>query len=345
MFKSSDSADVTTPPFWRKPDNTLLLCNTDSGVQVCLKKLYDAIAALAAEANIGEQNFEMWGDPLDSKLEIKFIGPSPAVQALQFDQSLQLGRGRWKEQRVPCGDASPVQFYIQPDKTSTTMKKILAKALKEIVTSHLPADKQVFVHKSTRRSWLIEKCSDQLWWVSSMPAWHGSVPDVSTSSWSRRRSKSRLRWLLGGVRLPNLALPPLCFLSSDPRVLSFDGRGMCATASGEGAVSEIHSGCGCLEACAVLSGSAWDGSENGAHFCWMFAWLGLFCVACIQDDGRPNPAAAGTAICICPQSVHLAESCLVSVVPARRVLLFRTVRGRPLAVAIIHNVAMLAGDV
>lgn len=142
--------DVTTPAFWRKPDNTLLLCNTAGGAQVSREKFHQAIVVLAADANIGDECFELRGDPLDSRFEIKFVGASPAAQALQFFQSLQLGRGRWKDQKVPNAEGTPVQFYVQPDKNGATIKKeVLAKALKDIVASLLPGDKQVFVRKST----------------------------------------------------------------------------------------------------------------------------------------------------------------------------------------------------
>ena len=142
--------DVTTPAFSRKPDNKLLLANTHGGAQVCRSKFYNAVVALAGEAGIDESNIQLEGDPMDNKFEIKFIGSASTAHALQLYQSLQLGRGKWKEQVVEGGDGNRIKFYIQPDKNAATIKKeVCAKRLRDIVQDFLGVEKQVFVRKST----------------------------------------------------------------------------------------------------------------------------------------------------------------------------------------------------
>jgi hypothetical protein len=142
--------DVTTPAFWRKPDPTILFCNTMGRIQVCRKKFNAAIVNLMAEANVAESEFELRGNPMDSNFEIKFISRSAAAQALQFYQSLQLGRGKWKTQQVPDAENRQVQFFVNPDKNAATIKKeVLCKALKDIIVPMLPEGKLMFVRKST----------------------------------------------------------------------------------------------------------------------------------------------------------------------------------------------------
>ena len=140
---------VTTPSFYRKLDPTMLFCNTLARTDVDIKKFYEAIVKLALEANIGEEHFDLKGDPLDHLFEIQFKGDTATVKAEQFYKSLQLGRGKWKEMLVLNPLDQPVQFYIQPDKNKAQIKKeILAKALKNILEP-LCGGKELFVKKAT----------------------------------------------------------------------------------------------------------------------------------------------------------------------------------------------------
>ena len=141
--------DVTTSAFYRKPDPTKLFINTKDRVLVARDKVYEAIVALAGEAGIAEDHFDFVGDALDNRFEMVFKGNSAAPRALQFFQSLQLGRGKWKKQEVIDDLDEIVQFFVQPDKNGAqTRREILAKNLKDIIQP-LIGTKQVFVRKST----------------------------------------------------------------------------------------------------------------------------------------------------------------------------------------------------
>ena len=78
------------------------------------------------------------GDPLDNRFELQFAGDLrvASVCALQFYESLQLGRGQWKEQVVLDDQGKQVKFYVAPDKNPCQMcREILSKHLRSILAS------------------------------------------------------------------------------------------------------------------------------------------------------------------------------------------------------------------
>ena len=148
-------ADVTTPTFFRKLDPTILYVNVHGQVQVAREKFFSAIVALAAEANIQENKFVIVGDAMDNKFELKFMGDfctckrTAAARALQFFESLKLGRGKWKPQQVKGINDVVHQFYVQPDKNGAQIKReILSKELANIFSSIVQSS-SFFVRKST----------------------------------------------------------------------------------------------------------------------------------------------------------------------------------------------------
>ena len=148
-------ADVTTPTFFRKLDPTILFQNVRNQVQVAREKLLPAIVALAAEANIQENKFIIVGDAMDNKFELKFMGDfcscerTAAARALQFFESLKLGRGKWKPQQVKGINDVVHQFYVQPDKNGAQIKReILSKELASIFSTIVPSS-SLFGRKST----------------------------------------------------------------------------------------------------------------------------------------------------------------------------------------------------
>ena len=149
--QSGGSQDVTTPLFFRKPDPSVLFCNVIDKAQVTRAKFHEAIVVLAGEANIVEDDFDVIGDSLDDRFELRFKGShaTASSKALQFYQSLQLGKGKWKEQVVRDAQNIPLQFFVQPDKNGAQVRKeVLAKHLREIVQP-LIAEKQIYIKKST----------------------------------------------------------------------------------------------------------------------------------------------------------------------------------------------------
>ena len=142
--------DVTTTPFWRQPDPTILLINVHGMVKVNVRTIYKSIVELASAANIPEDAYTFNGNALDNLFDIKFTRPTAARQCLQFYQSLQMGRGRWKTQE--CADPNGVvhKFYIAPDKNSAQIRKeVLSKKLKDGIENLEGWSKQVFVRKAT----------------------------------------------------------------------------------------------------------------------------------------------------------------------------------------------------
>ncbi len=140
--------DVTTSNFYRKPDPTKLFLNTRDRVCVSRDNFFAAIVTLAGEAGISEEHFDLQGDALDNRFEMLFKGQSAAPRALQFYQSLQLGRGKWKVQEVTDDLDDKIQFFVQPDKNGAQIRReVLAKNLKDILLP-LVGTKQVFLRKS-----------------------------------------------------------------------------------------------------------------------------------------------------------------------------------------------------
>ena len=146
--------NVTASPFWRAPDPTLLKCNTHGNVQVSIKEFYPIIVKLAEEANIGEDRYEVSGDELDNRFEIRFIGATAQAATVQFFQSINRGRGKYKAMdssyfiSAPAGGA--VQFYINPDKNAATIRKeILCRKVQEVVAPLITDGSKCFTRRPT----------------------------------------------------------------------------------------------------------------------------------------------------------------------------------------------------
>jgi len=144
-------ADVTTPNFSRKANPTKLFCNLHDRAKVSKVQFSNAISVLANEANIKLEDFEILGDALDNRFELQFAGDLriASVSALQFYESLQLGRGRRKKQVVVDDQDQEVKFYVAPDKNPCQVRReILSKNLQKIVASK-KVDKEFFLKKAT----------------------------------------------------------------------------------------------------------------------------------------------------------------------------------------------------
>ena len=143
--------DVTTPSFNRKANPTKLFANLHARTKVSKSNFKAAIIALAVEANLKETDFSVIGDNLDDRFELQFLGDPrfSAVKTLQFYESLQLGRGKWKPQFAKNDAGTPIQFYIAPDKNPCQMRReILSKHLKTILEK-LANNGEFFVKKTT----------------------------------------------------------------------------------------------------------------------------------------------------------------------------------------------------
>jgi hypothetical protein len=141
--------DVASTGFYRKLDPTTLFVNLHDRTQVPKTKFATAIERLAEEANIKSVDYKIIGDALDNRFEIKFLGGSANAKTAQFYQSLQLGRGKWKDQFVDISDTVSHQFYVAPDKNPCQVRKeVLAKALKNIIAPLLP-QKDVYLKRAT----------------------------------------------------------------------------------------------------------------------------------------------------------------------------------------------------
>ena len=124
--------ELNASKFWRRPDETILFANTADNKNVELSKWKASFSALAAEADLGPNLFKVTGDPLGSRIEVKFLGEEEfaARCARQLVDSLKLGGGKHKEQSVLSPDKVNIQYYINPDKPPCQVRKeILGKAL------------------------------------------------------------------------------------------------------------------------------------------------------------------------------------------------------------------------
>ena len=117
--------DVTTPNFNRKLDPTKLFCNLHERAKVSKSLFQKAISVLANEAAISDTEYCISGDPLDNRFEIQFAGDVrvASVCALQFYESLYLGRGQRKEQVVADDQGKNIKFYIAPDKNPCQIRR------------------------------------------------------------------------------------------------------------------------------------------------------------------------------------------------------------------------------
>ena len=149
----SSVSDVTTSPFWRTPDPTILFINVHDRAKLNLRTIYASIVVLATDANIAESEYtfdSVSGTPLDNLFDLKFTGPSASARCLQFYQSLQLGRGRWKEQAAADPQNKIHKFYIAPDKNPAQVRReVLSKQLKTGICALEGWTKEVFVRKSS----------------------------------------------------------------------------------------------------------------------------------------------------------------------------------------------------
>jgi len=92
--------------------------------------------------------FDMEGDELDNRFEMSFKGTSAKARAVQFYQSLQLGKGRWKVQMCKDSEGVEYQIYVGPDKNPSMVKReLLCKDLKSYLEDKV-GDKAIFVRKS-----------------------------------------------------------------------------------------------------------------------------------------------------------------------------------------------------
>lgn len=134
---------------FRDLDPTKLYCNIHGGAQVPRNKFNLAIMALATEANVSEEAFDVEGDELDNRFKLAFKGPSAKARALQFYQSPQLGKGRWKVQKCLDAEGTDNQFYIAPDKNPSMVKReLLCKDLRGILEG-MVGGKPIFIRKAT----------------------------------------------------------------------------------------------------------------------------------------------------------------------------------------------------
>jgi len=137
--------------FFRTPDPCVLFVNTFDLVKVSRTKFHNSFLALAVEANLDDSSFNVEGDPLDNRFDIKFLGDfrTASANCHQFYSSLQLGRGRWKKQVCLSDLNSEVQYFVGPDKNAAQIRKeVLAKNLKTFVQGLLQG-KEVWIKKET----------------------------------------------------------------------------------------------------------------------------------------------------------------------------------------------------
>ena len=119
--------------------------------KVCKVKFEKAILDLAKEANLSDADYKVFGDPLDNRFELQFAGDlrTASVSALQFYDSLHLGRGEFKKQVVLNDQDMEIKFYVNPDKNPCQMRReILSKHLKAILATKV-GDKTLFLKKTT----------------------------------------------------------------------------------------------------------------------------------------------------------------------------------------------------
>jgi len=133
--------ELNASKFWRRPDETVIFANTSDNKNVEIGKWTASIAALASEADLSPNLFKVSGDPLGSRLEVRFLGDecTAARRAKQLLESLKLGGGKYKEQLVPSPDNVNIKYYLNPDKPPCQVRKeILGKALPEIFKTAKP---------------------------------------------------------------------------------------------------------------------------------------------------------------------------------------------------------------
>ena len=149
---------VTTPLFHRTPDPTRLYVNIHNKAMVPLVSFNSAFEALAADCGQDPNLFEVTGDALDNRFDIRYLGPKGAATAacLTLYQSIFLGRGKYKE--TVCKDErnNAHKFYINPDRNGCQIRReILCKELSKILSACLPRER--FVVQKTSGSVLFQR--------------------------------------------------------------------------------------------------------------------------------------------------------------------------------------------
>ena len=151
--------ELNASKFWRRPDQTVLFANTSQNVRVEIAKWSASISALAAEADLGPSLFKVSGDPLGSRLEVRFLGEESmaAHRAKQLLDSLKLGGGKYKDQLVDSPDNTKIQYYLNPDKPPCQVRKeILGKELFEILKA-AKSDTTFTLQRAEAKIWANKK--------------------------------------------------------------------------------------------------------------------------------------------------------------------------------------------
>ena len=121
-----------------------MFVTTDGAKDVTKDSIKLAVSALALEANIGEDDFEVIGENLGSKFEISFVGTisGAAAKANQYLLSLRRGPGDFKTQEVATPDGP------NSGKNGATVRmEILAKQLVGVIRELCPPQ-QFFLRRN-----------------------------------------------------------------------------------------------------------------------------------------------------------------------------------------------------
>ena len=151
--------ELNASKFWRRPDETVIFANTSQNVRVESAKWSASISALAAECDLTPNLFKVTGDPLGSRLEVRFLceESTAARRAKQLLDSLKLGGGKYKDQLVPSPDNTSIQYYLNPDKPPCQVRKeILGKELLEIIKTAKP-DATFTLQRAEAKIWANKK--------------------------------------------------------------------------------------------------------------------------------------------------------------------------------------------
>ena len=155
------ASPFTNPNFNRVPDPTKIFVNIGDKHQVPIAAFVKAFSALAEEANIGADQYQIVGDQLDQRFEVQFTADTDSATrcCASFLSSLSLGGGRYKEQYVVVDDAgTQYQFYCNPDKNLAQVRKeILTRNLKELLEPHAKSLGKIIAMRKTTGSVLIDR--------------------------------------------------------------------------------------------------------------------------------------------------------------------------------------------
>ena len=155
------ASPFTNPNFNRVPDPTKIFVNIGDKHQVPIAAFVKAFSALAEEANIGADQYQIVGDQLDQRFEVQFTADTDSATrcCASFLSSLSLGGGKYKEQYVVVDDAgTQYQFYCNPDKNLAQVRKeILTRNLKELLEPHAKSLGKIIAMRKTTGSVLIDR--------------------------------------------------------------------------------------------------------------------------------------------------------------------------------------------